>query len=371
MALTSGFFNSLNHDRQYNAEDFSRFFDGTITDGVFENFGEKFVVIATGQGMNVAVGTGRAWFNGTWTYNDARAVMTIDAAESVLNRIDCVALEINHTQSVRENRFVVVKGAPASNPVRPTLVDEGDVHQHALAYITVNHGVTEIINANIQNVIGLSETPFVTSILQQTDVDYLYNTWDAAYQDWFSGTTAGWTTWFNGVQTTWSTWYTQADADYATWKAAKEADYSGWKAEIEEEVDDIISEAEATIILNRLDEVEDTADHAETIAEAAASSVSQYDNRITALETDRDIQYLFTLPASGWSNGSQSVTIQGITANSIGVFGYPNNLTDAQFEAISAAAIRVTAQAANSITVKAAGTEPTIDIPCAIVVSKK
>ena len=70
MALTYGFYNSLNGDRKYNAMDISRLFDGLIKDGVFMSIGSAFIVEASSERV-VNVGIGRAWFNNTWIYNDA------------------------------------------------------------------------------------------------------------------------------------------------------------------------------------------------------------------------------------------------------------------------------------------------------------
>ena len=44
MSVTSGFFNSLNGDRRYNAEQMSSIFDGIINDGIFANIGTAFGV---------------------------------------------------------------------------------------------------------------------------------------------------------------------------------------------------------------------------------------------------------------------------------------------------------------------------------------
>ena len=44
MSVTSGFFDSINGDRKYNAEQMSSIFDGIVTDGVFQNIGEAFRV---------------------------------------------------------------------------------------------------------------------------------------------------------------------------------------------------------------------------------------------------------------------------------------------------------------------------------------
>ena len=57
MALTYGFYNSINHDRRYNATQMSQLFDGIINDGVFANIGTAMVVTA-GTGLTVTVGLG-------------------------------------------------------------------------------------------------------------------------------------------------------------------------------------------------------------------------------------------------------------------------------------------------------------------------
>ena len=70
MSLTGGFFNSKDHDRRYNAESISRLFDGIIEDGVYETYGDKFIV-RQASGMDVTIGSGRAWFDHCWIHNDA------------------------------------------------------------------------------------------------------------------------------------------------------------------------------------------------------------------------------------------------------------------------------------------------------------
>ena len=122
MAVTSGFFNSLSSDRLYNASDFSRLFNGLIRDGVFATIGD-YLMVKPHSGMDILVGSGRAWFNSTWTNNDADYILTIDAAEVALNRIDVVVLEINLSTEVRENSFKVIKGVAGVSPVAPTLTN--------------------------------------------------------------------------------------------------------------------------------------------------------------------------------------------------------------------------------------------------------
>ena len=184
MAVTYGFYDSLNHDRLYNAQQMSAIFDGIINDGVFMSVGNQFHTVA-GTGMQVIVKSGRAWFDSTWTLNDAEYPLSIDAADVLLTRIDAVVLEVNSEVATRANTIKVVKGTPASTPAKPTLTNTATIHQHALAYVTVAKNITAITNSMIEIVVGKTETPYVTAILQTTDITDLYNQWEDYFQTWF------------------------------------------------------------------------------------------------------------------------------------------------------------------------------------------
>ena len=185
MALTSGFFNSKNHDRLYDATQISTLFEGLINDGVYQGVGHIFKVSAS-NGMNVTVDTGRAWFNNTWTRNDALIVLTVPTAEQVLKRIDAVVIEVNSLDTVRNNTIKIVKGTPASNPAKPSLTKNDDVHQYPLAYITVDPNVTVITQQKIQNAVGTSACPFVTGIIDTLDIDDLIAQWSSEFNVLFA-----------------------------------------------------------------------------------------------------------------------------------------------------------------------------------------
>ena len=184
MAVTYGFYDSLNHDRLYNAQQMSAIFDGIINDGVFMSVGNQFHTVA-GAGMQVIVKSGRAWFDSTWTLNDAEYPLSIDAADVLLTRIDAVVLEVNSEVATRANAIKVVKGTPASTPAKPTLTNTATIHQHALAYVTVAKNITAITNSMIEIVVGKTETPYVTAILQTTDITDLFKKWENDFQVWF------------------------------------------------------------------------------------------------------------------------------------------------------------------------------------------
>jgi hypothetical protein len=175
-SVTCGFYNSLN-DRKYDAVQMSRIFDGIIKDGIFASIGTCFAVNAS-TGLTITVGVGKCWFNHTWTENDAILPVECEESEVLLDRIDAVVIEVNSTESVRDNFIKVVKGTPSSNPVRPTMVNDNSVHQHALCYIYRKAGSTEIKQSDITSVIGTNETPFVTGILQTVSLDVLLGQWE-------------------------------------------------------------------------------------------------------------------------------------------------------------------------------------------------
>lgn len=78
MSVTCGFYNSLNGDRKYDAMQISSVFDGLIIDGVFASIGTAFAVKAAG-GLTLNIGIGKAWFNHSWTLNEA--VLPMEASE--------------------------------------------------------------------------------------------------------------------------------------------------------------------------------------------------------------------------------------------------------------------------------------------------
>lgn len=242
MSVSSGFFNSLNGDRKYNAAQMSAIFDGLIIDGVFASIGTAFAVKAAG-GLTVNVGIGKAWFDHTWTVNDSILPMTAPEAEVLLDRIDAVVLEVNGMESVRENTIKFVKGNPSSAPPRPTLTNEGNVHQYPLCYIYRKYGTAVINQADITPMVGTESTPFVTGILQTISLDELLGKWqdeldrftDARSQevdDWIAQEESDFTTWFNNMKAD----LQQEQAVLDQWIASEQADFLAWYNQMKDQL---------------------------------------------------------------------------------------------------------------------------------------
>lgn len=164
MAVTGGFYNSLAGDRTYNATQMGSMFDGVVTDGVYQAYGSAFALLAT-TGLSFTVGSGRAWFNHTWTLNDSLLTLTCPAADPTLPRYDAVILEVDTSDAVRANTIKIISGVAASSPVKPSLTNSGNVHQYALGYIYRGGGSSSITQGNITTAVGTIETPFASSSL--------------------------------------------------------------------------------------------------------------------------------------------------------------------------------------------------------------
>lgn len=182
--ISFGFYNSVNHDRKYNAIQFGSMFDGIIRNGIFMSIGDCFQVTSDEE-MTVLVGTGRAWFDHTWTLNDAPLPIHIPQSEVVLDRIDAIVLDINGNREIRKNDVMLVKGTPSKTAQRPTLIKNATRHQYPLAYISVKAGATSIRQADITSMIGTSDTPYVTGILETVNIDALVAQWKDQWNKFF------------------------------------------------------------------------------------------------------------------------------------------------------------------------------------------
>lgn len=227
MSFASGFFNSVDHDRLYDATDISRLFDGLIRDGIFASIGDCLVVKQSNQ-MNITVGTGRAWFNHTWSYNDALYPVTIPPSEILMDRIDAVVLEINSVESVRANSIKLIKGTPSSTPAKPVLTNTKEIHQYPLAYVTVGKEVTSIRQADIENCVGTSACPFVTGILEVISIEQLIPQWKDILNRFVEENTANFNTWMNGEKQDYQAWLTAAKKEITDWQATSKSDYQKW-----------------------------------------------------------------------------------------------------------------------------------------------
>jgi hypothetical protein len=157
----------------------STYFEGLISDGVYENIGDRFLVTSANDGMKVNVGSGRAVVQSHWVKNDATTVLTLDPSDVQLNRTDYIVLRLD-----REARTVelTVKHGNTSygEPFNLPPTRNATVWELYLASVRVNKGATQptfIIDLRPSSYCG-----WVTGLIKQVDTTDLFAQWNAAYQ---------------------------------------------------------------------------------------------------------------------------------------------------------------------------------------------
>lgn len=187
MAWTSGFFNSVNGDRLYNADQMSRIFEGLITDGVYESVANK-LAVQPNSGMTIQIATGRGWFGRHWVNNDSEYKLTVDQSDVILNRYVAVVIKVDDTDAVRDAVPYLKYSDYATTPVKPTMTRTETVKEYCLAYIYIKAGATAITASDIEdtrqdtNLCG-----WITGLIDQITPDTLYTQFTALFNEWFSG----------------------------------------------------------------------------------------------------------------------------------------------------------------------------------------
>lgn len=254
MAFSFGFYNSFNHDRRYNAIQMSMIFDGIISDGIYATIGEAMVVKATSEDNVVVVGPGRGWFDHTWNYNDADLPVNAPISDVLLKRIDALVIDINANENYRENKIVWVQGTPSSNPVRPTMINTLEHHQYPLCYIERKPNVEKILQADITNMVGSSECPFVTGILQTINIDQLLLQWKDQWAQFVIEYEKTADEWMDDQKADFTAYYTEFKRQMDDFEAASGKEFNDWFASIQ----DIFDGSVAGNLQNEINQITET-----------------------------------------------------------------------------------------------------------------
>lgn len=180
MAVTYGFFNSINGDRTYDADQMSEYFNGLVSNGVYESVGNGLQVLA-GTGMTVEVQSGRGLINCKWLSNNSVLTLDITSANAILNRYTAIVLRLDIV-----NRLMTITtkdGTAASSPVKPTMQNDASMVELCLAYVYVGAAVTSISQSNIEDMRGSSLCGWVTGLIQQVDTSQLFLQYQTAYEE--------------------------------------------------------------------------------------------------------------------------------------------------------------------------------------------
>lgn len=183
MGIKYGFFNSVNGDRVYNAEDIGRYLHGLISSGVYADRSDSLQVLANGD-MTVTVQPGRAMLNGHYLENDEPLVLELEPADEA-RRIDAVVMRLDLSE--RTCSIYVKTGAPAAgqiDPPAPSLIRYENAWEWQLAEIFVRARAAAITQSDITDTRADTEVcGWVTGLIKQVDTSTLFKQWQAAYEE--------------------------------------------------------------------------------------------------------------------------------------------------------------------------------------------
>lgn len=187
----SGFFNSMNGDRKYNAEDMSNFYGQLISNGVLSK-SEDSLQVTAGDGLTVSIAKGWAWINSHWYYSDSSVTLnipTVGATETTYS----VVLRLYDSEQ-EDSRKIVPEVIEGTTPKR-----EPFIYDLVLAMVKVQSNATSIYNYDIVDTRADTQLcGWVTGLIEQVDTTTLYNQWQSAYQHFYEE----FVSWYNSLADT-------------------------------------------------------------------------------------------------------------------------------------------------------------------------
>ena len=216
--VKSGFYDAINGDRKYSAEDMNKPYSRVVADGVFATQegtpSSDLQVVASGTGMIITVQAGQAIIGGKWFENTSPIMVTVPANTALYSRLDSVIMRVDKRTSGRTGAIVYRTGTAAQEPTAPEITQTASLMEYRLANIIVGPSTTAILQSQIVDLRG-TETPWVTSLIQQVDTSTLFAQYQAAFAEQYAR-------------------YTE---EYQAYKAQQQADWSAFIQTITEDLD--------------------------------------------------------------------------------------------------------------------------------------
>lgn len=208
--MNCGFFDSIDKDRLYSADEMNRPYKRIISNGVFATQlgtpSTDLQVNAYGNNMSIMVSPGEGLFADKWFQNPAVLAIVVPTNTSIVPRVDSVIAQVDKRLVGRIGNLIYRTGTPSSSPVAPAINTTDNVIEYRIANVRVEPGAIKITQANITDLRGSAECPWITSLINQVDTSELFNQWVVAYNNYYADSTE----------------------DFTNWSAEKKAEFEQW-----------------------------------------------------------------------------------------------------------------------------------------------
>ena len=155
----SGFYDSVNEDRLYSADDMNQPYKNIMSEGIFSSNDDFGTSKSSGT---ITVKAGNALLGGRWV--DASSV-TINVPENATSyvRRDSVILQVNNKTDVREARIVYRTTTPGTATYPALITDDDDIAEFRLANVLVSNNSTTITTLTDKR--GSTDCPYATILV--------------------------------------------------------------------------------------------------------------------------------------------------------------------------------------------------------------
>lgn len=225
MAFQCGFFNSVNGDRRYTAEQMNNPYKGIVSNGVLAKTDDSTSFqVQEKSGLNIVVKEGYGIFADKWAILDVDLQLTIPTPHVSYARIDSVIVRIDLREEIRNGSIEYVQGTPQENPVAPELIRTSSIIEYRLANITVKANAMAITQANIEDTRPSADCGFVTNLLQNSDISATYAQWQSQFEEWLAKND----NWVESKKNEHEEFITTEQAEYNEWTDEKRTAYEKW-----------------------------------------------------------------------------------------------------------------------------------------------
>lgn len=193
-SVNCGFWDAINYDRTYSADDMNKPYNRLVSDGVFAaNDGtpsSDLQAAASGTSMNILIQRGQGIFGHKWFENPSTLLITVPDNTALYPRLDSVIVQVDKRTPGRVGNIVYRTGTPAQTPEPPPINTTANVIEYRVANVAVSASASAISQADITDLRGSAECPWVTGLIQQVSTDTLWAQFQAAYAAQYAQYTA-------------------------------------------------------------------------------------------------------------------------------------------------------------------------------------
>ena len=180
------FFNDVDNDRLYMAEDFAAYFAKFIGNGVYASPASSMQVSAASSGLAVKIADGGCFINGYYANAENEPLITLSTANGSYGRYDLIVARLDFTK--RDIHIERITGTVAESPVYPEIVRNDVQYDIALAAVYIAPNAIEINDADITDLRPDTDyCGFVTGVVDQIDTTDLFKQYQTAWELLVSG----------------------------------------------------------------------------------------------------------------------------------------------------------------------------------------